>query len=399
MADEPDTTHANLPLSDRSCPPDIVIFGQFRKSGGTWRRLTNQMYVWAEMGLRVELVGWRDSRLFYPDETAQLASYVPLKARSKWLAAFLLYRYLLRVRPRTVLATHHRSNLVLAACAALPGVRSRLYASVPNTFGASEGRTPRERKRKFAEVRRHYPRCDGVIAVSHGVRDDLLQNVGLRGVDIRTIYNGSITARMKERAREPVDHPWLAPDHAVPVVVTVGAIRGQKDYPTLLRAIAHARERIDCRLIVLADTTGNKHQHLLDLANELGVAAHTDFVGHRDNPYAWMARSDLFALSSAWEGMVNVVAEALGLGLPIVSTDCPSSPREILADGRYGRLVPVGDWQALGDALVQSLQTGPANVDLQLASQPFEASTAAAEYAAYFGLIPAHRGAVSERNP
>ena len=366
--------------------PDIVLFGMFRPWGGTYRRLMNQIHVWTRDGWSVELVTFRDGEMFYPDEMPESVACVHLGTRGKLATAVALWRYMRRRRPAVVLSINHITNVILAQAGMLPDTGTRRFLSVPNTFGESEklAAEPRRREQKFRQIRRWYPRSHGVIAVSDGVRRDLVENVGLKGVDVQRIYSGSVASGTLERAGEPVDHPWLAEDSAVPVILSAGRLVPQKDYPTLLRAFARLRERREARLIIVGK--GREQEKLEALARELGIAEHVDFPGFAANPYAWMARADVFALSSRWEGLVNVVMEALGLGVPVVSTDCPSGPREILSDGRYGVLVPMKDPEALAEGLDRVLRGEGPVFDRDEAVDRFRAETAAAAYLDFFGL-------------
>jgi glycosyltransferase involved in cell wall biosynthesis len=138
------------------------------------------------------------------------------------------------------------------------------------------------------------------------------------------------------------------------VIVGAGRLQRQKDFPTLIRAFGLVRGEHPCRLIILGDGSGRSR--LEGLAAELDLDADVDMPGFQANPYPFMARADLFVLSSAWEGSPNVLTEAMALGTPVVSTDCPSGPHELLDGGRFGPLVPVGDPQALARAMIETLE-------------------------------------------
>ncbi len=375
--------------------PDIVIFGAFREWGGTYRRLLNQIHVWVEWGLRVELVTFRDGVCFYPDEVPESVGFRHLGTDGKLTTTLALWRYMRRHRPRVVLSVNHISNLILAGTWRLPGVHSKRFLSVPNTFGESEKlkAEPRRRERKLRAIRRIYTRSDGVIAVSEGVRDDLVNTVGLTGVDVTRIYSGSVAPGTLKRAEEPVEHPWLR-DKDRPVILSVGRLVPQKDYATLLRAFARVLADRPARLIILGK--GREGEALEALAAELGITEHLDMPGFEPNPYAFMARADVFALSSRWEGLVNVVMEAMGVGLPVVSTDCPSGPREILADGRHGILVPMRDDRALADGILRTLDGEGPVFDRDEAVRPFMAETAARAYLDYFGIEPRTKTGTAE---
>ncbi|MEA5388463.1 glycosyltransferase [Haloarculaceae archaeon H-GB2-1] len=154
-----------------------------------------------------------------------------------------------------------------------------------------------------------------------------------------------------ELADESPNHPWF--DERDPVIVSVGRFSDQKDFETLVRAFGTVRERTDAKLVLVGD--GPNRERLERLTDSLGLADAVDFVGYRDNPYPYMAAGDLFVLSSHYEGLPNVLIEAIGVGTPTVATDCPSGPREILLDGDGGYLVPVDNPDALADAMTTAI--------------------------------------------
>ena len=148
------------------------------------------------------------------------------------------------------------------------------------------------------------------------------------------------------------------------MILSAGRLSAQKDFPTLIRAFAALRATRDARLVILGGATADgktevRQQDLVALAEGLGVASDLCLLGFMPNPYAYMARARIFALSSAWEGFGNVLVEALACGCPVVSTDCPHGPAEILDGGRYGRLVPVGDDAAMAEAMADVLVSPP----------------------------------------
>jgi glycosyltransferase involved in cell wall biosynthesis len=365
-------------------PPDIVLFGSFPSRGGICRRLANMIQVWAERGFGVAIVAFRGGKLFYPDEIGELVAFEDLASRGRLASVYRLWRYLRRERPHALLATKHTANVVAALAAALPGSQTRCILSVASPYGRpDEDSAPGSRARKLREVRQLYPLADTVVSISDGVREDLLGSVGLKGVPVTTIYNAAVAPTMRLRAREPTGHRWLE-DHEVPVVLSAGRLAREKDFPTLIRAFARLLEVRDARLILLGE--GPERPRLESLARDLGIAERVDLPGHVPNPYAYMARADVFALSSLWEGFGNVLAEALYLGAPVVATECPGGPREILAGGRYGQLVPVGDAEAMASCLKRALGGAAPRVDADEACHRFLADPVAEAYLRVFGL-------------
>jgi glycosyltransferase involved in cell wall biosynthesis len=201
-----------------------------------------------------------------------------------------------------------------------------------------------------------YPFDEAIITISDGVARDLARITGIDEEEMTTVYNPAFDPTIPQKATEEVDHPWLN-DETKQVVIGVGSMKPQKDFPTLLRAVHHLQERQETHLIILGK--GDGKPALKELAQSLGIADRVSFPGFVENPYAYMARANVFALSSAWEGFGNVIVEAMACGTPVVCTDCPGGPAEILNDGEYGPLVPVGDHEALATAIQQMLESPP----------------------------------------
>jgi glycosyltransferase involved in cell wall biosynthesis len=230
-------------------------------------------------------------------------------------------------------------------------------------------------------IRAGYPFADRVVAVSRGVADDLAVTAGLRRESIEVVYNPVVFDRIVAAGASPVAHPWLAAK-AGPVVVAMGRLVDQKDFGTLIRAVASLPE--GWRLVILGE--GPARGKLEALVDSLGVRARVDLPGFVDNPYPAVRTADVFALSSRWEGLPTVLIEALAFDTPIVSTDCDSGPREILGGGEWGRLVPPGDHVALAGALAEAL--GEPRIDRPQARVAYQLDTVTQRY---LDLLPGHR--------
>lgn len=263
-----------------------------------------------------------------------------------------LVRYVRRARPAALLSTLEASNVtaLLAKRFFVPDLRLIVRQQIDCTAQFLRARGLRTRMAAVA-MKRLLPVADAVIAVSSGVAEDLRRTVPRAG-PVWPVPNPVVTPELLEKARSPVDHPWFG-DPRTPVVLTAGRLAAQKDQPTLLRAFAAVRKARPARLMVLGD--GPDRGRLAALARELDIHDDVDFRGFQSNPFAWMARARLFVLSSIYEGLPAALIEAMACGTPVVSTDCPSGPREILEGGRWGRLAPVGDWRALARAMRDTL--------------------------------------------
>ena len=264
-----------------------------------------------------------------------------------------LVRYVRREKPAVLFSAKTHANLTALWTRRLVGGPMRVVISEHSHLSQNMNEKRKWRWRFIVPVvRRAYPWADAIVAVSDGVADDLSQRAGIARERLTTIYNPVVAPDLHTKAHAPLDHPWFQPD-APPVVLGTGRLVPQKDFPTLLRAFARVRARRPARLMILGE--GKLRAELEALASTLGIAADVTLPGFVENPYAYMTRAAGFVLSSAWEGLSNAVIEALACGCPVVSTDCPSGPAEILDGGTYGRLVSVGDDAALAEAIVASL--------------------------------------------
>lgn len=197
------------------------------------------------------------------------------------------------------------------------------------------------------------PAADAIVAVSHGVAQDLQCVAPRTSGLVQVIPNPVVTPMLFDKAKLPVGHPWFG-DSRIPVILTAGRLLiRQKDQPTLFKAFAEVLKFRAGRLILLGE--GPDRFKLIALARQLGIYESIDFVGFQPNPFAYMRKARAFVLSSIYEGLPTVLIEAMACGTPVVSTDCPAGPREILEDGKWGYLVPVGDWQGLAHAILATL--------------------------------------------
>ena len=333
----------------------------------------------AEQGHRVDLVVGNPEgpRLA---EVRSGVRLVALGARRALAALPPLVSYLRRERPKALLSSMEHVNLIAVWARRMSRASTRLVLGVPNVQSENV-RGSATRRERFVPwlARLFYPWADEIVAVSRGAADDLARSARLPRERIRVIYNPVVTPELLERAGEPAPHPWLEPGGPT-VILGAGRLTAQKDFATLVRAFALARARAarPVRLIILGE--GELREALQALASDLGAAPEVRFPGFVENPYAFMSRSKVFVLSSAWEGFGLALVEAMACGTPVVSTDCPAGPAEILDGGKYGRLVPVGDAQALAEAILATLAAPPPADVLRRRAQDFSLEKIGAQY-------------------
>lgn len=316
-----------------------------------------------------------------------------LRGAFRYLPA--LVQYLQHERPAVLISGKTSSNLAALWAHRLAGGASRLV--VCEHTNLSQEVHDRVRKGHWhwyftpRVVGWLYPWADAIVAVSDGVADDLSSRAGIPRQRVVTIYNPTVTPALLQHAQQPLVHPWFQAG-APPVVLGAGRLVAQKDFVTLLKAFARVRAVRDVRLVILGE--GNKRAELASIARTLGVAADVAMPGYVDNPFPYMAQAAVFVLSSTHEGLPGVLIQALACGCPVVSTDCPSGPREILQDGRYGRLVTVGDEASLAQAIHSTLDESPNRELLRGRAAQFSARRAADRY---LDICVGGRGAVSVR--
>ena len=311
-------------------------------------------------------------------------SVVDLGSRSTYGCLPGLVRYLRRERPAVMLSDKDRVNRTALVARWLSGVPTRLVFSSGTTISIDLAtRGPVERWIQRRSMGRLYPFADQVIVTSRGVADDIAAYTGLARERIRVVPSPVVPMSLFEAALPRPDHPWIG-EPSIPLILGVGELSDRKDFDTLVRAFARVRAIRPCRLMILG--RGGARERLLALAESLGVAEHVALPGFVPNPYAYMAHADLFAFTSRWEGLGFVIIEALAVGTPVVATDCPSGPAEILHDGRYGPLVPVGDDAALSGAIIATLDDRLPPETLREAARPYEIEAAADAYLAALGL-------------
>ena len=234
------------------------------------------------------------------------------------------------------------------------------------------------RKRRFRKLYAIlFPTADHIIAVSDGVADNHSLTLEIPRERISRIYNPADIAEIEQMAQAVPEHPWMT-DNGPPVILSAGRLARVKDFPTLLKAFRQVSRSRDVRLIILGE--GSWRQRLEKMIRKMGVEAKVSLPGWASNPYAFMSRAAMFVLSSKNEGLGNVLIEAMACGCLCVSTNCSSGPAEILDNGRFGPLVPVGDYSALAAAMERVLDSPPDKDTLQARAQEFSLDASVDQY-------------------
>jgi glycosyltransferase involved in cell wall biosynthesis len=305
----------------------------------------------ARAGRRVELLLIRATGPYLAEVPAALGPVLlgPRRTRDTLPA---LVRYLQRRRPAWLVSSLSHVNLLAIAARRVARSETRVLVTEHNRVRGNPHLAGGQAARWLMPC--VYRFADRIVAVSEGVADDLACAARLRRRRIEVVYNPIVGPRIAALGAESSPHPWLD-DRGAPVIIGIGRLERQKDFATLLHAFALVRAELPARLVILGE--GQERHALMQKARELGIDSDCTLPGFVTNPYCWLARASLFVLSSTWEGLPTALVEALACGVPVVATDCPHGPREILKNGEFGPLVPPGNPLALAEAMRTALRT------------------------------------------
>jgi glycosyltransferase involved in cell wall biosynthesis len=361
-----ETGSTRVRLSDKAPSQDRirVVLYQSRMHGGGAQRVT------------LIMLNNLDRKRFLPilvlrQEGGELEEYIPAdvpvyylrsRVRSAW---FRLARLLPKLAPDVTLSMSTMGNLTACLGHFVGRLTSPLLVAEHNTLSQAWGASRARLKWISFQKNLLYRRAHQVIAVSRGVADDLIAHARIPSKKVRVIYNPVVAKGFYQRASAEVDHPWFHDGSRV--ILAASRIVPQKDFPMLLEGFRQLRAERSARLLILGD--GELGKPMEKLAQELGISDDVDFLGFVVDAPAYMKRCTVFALSSRYEGLPVALIEAMACGVPVVSTDCPSGPAEIITHGRDGLLVPVGDSVAMAGALKLLLDTPELRERLGVAGQ------------------------------
>lgn len=356
-------------------PKLIAIFMSSLKGGGAERVMLNLAEGFTECGYQVDLIVARPVGQLLAD-LPDSVRLVDLRQPRISLCLLGLAKYLRRVQPDALISSMMDANIVAIWARMAARVSTPLMITEHNSI---VGRPPENWRGNLMPylAKFFYPLADHIVAVSKALGSQLCEIFPSANKRIIVIYNPIITPEVRQKSEAAVDHPWFN-GNQIPVLLSVGRLTAQKDFDTLVRAFAKVRRDRNVRLCILGE--GEERSSLEALIASLGLEHDVMLCGFQVNPYTYMSHAPVFVLSSIQEGLANVLIEALYCGASVVSTDCPVGPREVLADGKYGTLVPVGDVDALADAIQKALDDDQYSAAPEESWHPFESSSVVAQY-------------------
>lgn len=358
------------------------------RGGGAERVAVNLANSLVQRGFAVDMVMMSATGEFLADLRPEIR-VVDLHAKRLRGALFPLVHYLRQTRPDAMLACMWPLTVIAPWARKLAQVSTRVVVAEHTTWSRDEiVRSVLARWQVRATMHISFPRAGGVVAVSHGAADDLARFAHLDRDAITVIYNPVVGEAKPSISESLAPADWWSGPHRR--VLAVGTLKTIKDYATLLAAFAQLRQRVDARLLILGE--GDCRPALEAQARQLGIEDSVFMPGFVKDPSPYYQHADLHVLSSTGEGFGNVIVEALEAGTPVVSTDCPSGPWEILEGGRYGRLVPVGDAEALACAIERTLAEPVDREALKARAREFSVEKAAERYLALLFQDGASKG-------
>lgn len=287
----------------------------------------------------------------------QLSNKVELKLinkRARW-HAFYLSKMINEIKPDVVISSIPLAAMVTYIASKISFFRTKVVI-IERTSPKTEVKFHKSKLNKSYNLLRklYFPKVDKIIAISYGVKDEIVELFNIAPNKIQVIYNPTITDEKVALSHHHTSHPWLNGEQNAPVILGVGRLCQQKDFPTLIHAFSLVRKKRPCKLIIIGE--GEDRNEIELLIKELGLEQDIDLLGYIENPHPYMRKSDIFVLSSLWEGFGNVLVESMAYGTSVVSTNCLSGPSEILDNGKIAPLVKPGDSKAMATAICQVLE-------------------------------------------
>ena len=374
---------ANMQTNESQGDMDIVGYHRVAfilpslKGGGAQRVVLTIANKLANSGLEVDVVLFEQAGE-YVEHVSPRINVWDLRTKRAMRSFLPLLRYTRRRKPLIVISSLPHVNLLMILVKLLGSKATKVIAVEHNTLSQTI-----QHSRGYsiyvliALMKLFYRYATKLIAVSHGVKNDLQEVLKLKDKSVTVIYNPVITASLSSQSKKPVRHPFFE-DRSSPVIVAAGRLTQAKGFNLLLDAISLVTRDTPCRLIILGE--GPDREALEEQLQRLGLESSVSLPGFVANPYSFFSNSDLFVLSSYWEGLPTVLIEALACGTPVVSTDCPSGPKEILENGRLGQLVPVGDVKALASEIRKAFTLGHSTPSLDSIHTRFSEESCVREY-------------------
>lgn len=343
--------------------------------GGVEKNTLRLAKAMLDKGYEVDLLVIRNEGIYKSNVDSRI-NVICLNKNSALRSIRSIAKYLKHTQPAALISAKDYINLVVLISKLLVNVGTKIIISVrTNLTTELKHMTLLNRVIMTVMIKLLYPFADYIVTVSKGVAKDLRKILKIKNENIKVIYNPIVDNEITEKLNQKLDVSKYGNSK---IVVSVGRLEVQKDYPTLIKAFKFVLNEVNSFLLILGE--GKEREKIENLIEKLGLNDNVELIGNTDNPYMYMAASDLLVLSSKWEGFGNVIAEALAVGTPVVSTDCPSGPSEILDGGEYGILVPTENPEELAKGILNAFKKDWDKNELIQRSKEFTVEKAAQKY-------------------
>ena len=326
---------------------NIILLTQNLKGGGAENYISLIANYLAKLNLNIHLVLLDDALDHLLNSVSENVTIKKLGTKRARYSFFELKKYINYVKPSVILSNQRHINFLLVLISIFSIRKSKIIireAAAPTI----------EIQQKIfigsylikALIKILYPYADKIISPTADIKSDLVENYGLSPSKISVINNLIDYEKINNKSK--VDQKSFTFDPKKEYIISVGRLVKQKNYQLLIRAFSKIKNK-NVNLIIVGE--GEEKNNLINLIKELNLTKNIFLLGYMANPYTLMKRSNLLVLSSIYEGIPNVVLEAAALGMPIIATDCPTGPRDILNNGEYGILVKNNDENELTKAI------------------------------------------------
>ena len=334
---------------------EIALFIPSLQGGGAERFMVDLSNGFAKKGYNVSLIVGNMGGEYF-SEINNAVKVIDLKCKRTIFCIPGIVSFLRKNKPHTLISTIYHANMVAILSSLISFTNTRIFVRDSNMHKTLKEASSSffSYKLTFFFMKVLYRRCSGIVAVSQAMRDELKYFMPEIEHKLHLIHNFIDLDQINSLAQEEVDHPWLNEDSTSPVILSAGRLSNQKNWPLLLKAFSEVVKTKFVRLIILGE--GKQRKEIEELLVELDIKDKVSMPGFKKNPFSWMARAEIFVLSSDAEGFPNVLVQALNCGCKVVSSDCESGPREILEDGKWGRLCKVGDARDLSNQIKDALE-------------------------------------------
>ncbi len=333
----------------------IAIFIPSLMGGGAERMMVNLANDFSNQGYSVDLIV---SVLQGPyiNRLSSAVNIVNLKSNRALKSLIPLAKYLKNKKPDVILSALTYVNIVTLIAKIISFSKTKVFVSERSVFSSSCSSLNLPAINIFLYkkiIKITYSMAEKIICISDAVKNDFIKEINIKNNKLITIYNPAFDSDVLKKSHERISHPWLCNTQLF-LVVGVGRLNQVKDFATLIKSFKKVLEnKKNLRLIILGE--GNLRNNLELLVKDLGIENFVSMPGFVNNPYAYMRSANVFVLSSLYEGFGNVIVEAMACNTPVISTNCPGGPAEILENGKWGKLVPVGDIDTMALAISEIL--------------------------------------------